>query len=94
MHQNRSIMDRPFDPFYHPLTTFKFGTFPDCCATINLKSVLKQMQNDCWAKANTIKFVIQSKNFTTQGHSSNRIQDGCIAQSLSICVKKNRWTSC
>ena len=26
--------------FYHHLTTFNFGPFPDCCATISLKSVL------------------------------------------------------
>ena len=29
----------PFHSFYHYLTTFKFGPFPNCCATISLKSV-------------------------------------------------------
>ena len=30
----------PFHLFYHHLTTFKLGPFPDCCATISLKSVI------------------------------------------------------
>ena len=29
-----------FHLLYHHLTSFKFGSFPDCCATISLKSVL------------------------------------------------------
>ena len=33
----------PFHLFYHHLTTFKFGPFPDCCAIISLKSVIKDL---------------------------------------------------
>ena len=57
----------PFHLFYHNLTTFKFGPFPDGCATISLKSVISYF----WKRqmAQNLKLLPKSNRFCPENGS-------------------------